>query len=308
MICSLVGACAVSGNDAGSASEQDVSSTSYVDILDFSGTDQGAWYDGIRSLNAQFDDVCGDTFCEGDWSNITPLTFACAASSKAGKVKDCVYTFAASQNDIDVTTGAVMTNAPTFECAVSAPTTAVKLEGVLAGAGSLQAALPGAPSIYEQIGDCFDHPLGATPGRPAGISPVTYVSANDYYSTAASQQKWREAKAALTRGFDNICGDTFCGSDYGDLQSLDFACSVTKSTGKIKSCAWVFGGSYHVVPAHGGGFLDVTSKTFRCPVAVNGTISQLISTLTATGTTDAINRPLPGKTTSAYDALGGCLP
>jgi hypothetical protein len=41
---------------------------------------------------------------------------------------------------------------------------------------------------------------------------------------------------------------------------------------------------------------------------MHGTLSQLISVWTAAGTDDPIQRPLPGVTTSAYDALGGCLP
>jgi hypothetical protein len=104
-----------------------------------------------------------------------------------------------------------------------------------------------------------------------------------------------------------VCGDTFCGSDFGDLQSLALVCSVTKSTGNVKSCSWIFGGSY-MLPARNGAE-DVTSKSFACNVPVKGTLSQLITVLTATDpTTDAIRRPLPGTTTTAYDALGGCLP
>ena len=55
------------------------------------------------------------------------------------------------------------------------------------------------------------------------------------------------------------------------------------------------------------------SKSFRCNVAVNGTLGQLVDNLNAPvvpGQPDAMHRPLPGVTTSAYDALSltGCLP
>jgi hypothetical protein len=40
---------------------------------------------------------------------------------------------------------------------------------------------------------------------------------------------------------------------------------------------------------------------------MHGTMAQLVSALAAPGA-DAIQTPLPGVTTSAYDALGGCLP
>src|SRR3954447_24411774 len=98
------GCLAQGGTDGGEESEQDVSSTTYVDILDFSKTDQGQWYDSIHSLNAQFDQICGDTFCEGDWSNLTPLTFGCSVSSKLGSVKDCAWTFSAADVYVDTRT------------------------------------------------------------------------------------------------------------------------------------------------------------------------------------------------------------
>jgi hypothetical protein len=309
----VLGGCALSGLDEpGDVVEQDSSSTTYVDILDFSKTDQGQWYDLIHSLNHQFDDVCGDTFCEGDWSNLTPLTFGCSVSSKLGNIKACTWTFAASSIEVDQRTAAIVVDAPTFQCPIVMKTTAVKLETLLAGSpDSLHAALPGAPaatpSIYDQLSECFSHPIGSMPGTFATEGNLTYVAGSSYYTSEAGQQKWFDATTALVHGFDNICGDTFCGGDFGDLQALDFECSITKSTGNVKSCAWVFGGSYHVVAAHGGA-LQETSNTFRCNVAIHGTLSQLLETLTAPGTTEAINRSLPGVTTTAYDALLGCLP
>ena len=307
---SLAG-CALSGDgvDGDTGTEEQGVSTTYVDLSEFEKIDQDEWFDNLRKLTTEFNAICGDTFCEGSWSNLTPLTFGCAVTSKAGNVKDCVWTFAASSVDVDVTTAGIFTNAPTFQCPVTIKTTAVKLSHLLAtSSNALQAALPGTPSIYEQLGDCFEHPIGATPGRPAGTSPATYISATSYYTQAASQQKWRAAKSALVAGFDRICGDTFCSSDYGDLQSLDLECSITKSTGNVKKCAWVFGGSYKLVAEHGGGKIAETSQSFRCDFTVAGTLSQLITTLTAPGTSDAINRPLPGGTATAYDALAGCLP
>lgn len=303
----LTGCLASGGDGPGDESEQDVSTTTYVDIFDFPKIDQGQWYDIQRSLNTQFDQICGDTFCEGDWSNITPLSFGCSVTSKLGSVHDCAWTFAASNVDVDPRTAAIISDAPTFQCHITAKTTAVKLAALLAGPDSLDTPLPGAASIYEQLSDCFDHPIGSTPGDFATTGTESYVAARDYYTASASRTRWSKAVGALEDGFDRVCGDTFCGSDFGNLQSLAFECAVTKSTGNVKSCAWVFGGSYEVVPEHGGA-IDLTSKTFRCNVAVKGTMSKLIDTLTAPGTEDAIRRPLPGMTTTAYDALLGCLP
>jgi hypothetical protein len=112
--------------------------------------------------------------------------------------------------------------------------------------------------------------------------------------------------AALHQGFDQVCGDTFCGSDYSDVQALDLGCSVTKSTGNVKNCVWNFGGSYTTVKTNGD--LDLVSKTWSCPVTVHGTIGQMVSVLTSTTDpeTNAIQRTLPGGV-SAYDSIAGCV-
>lgn len=298
----VLGGCATVFDDS-QTDEQSVGRTEYLDILDFT-PDQDAWL-GIRNeLRQEFDDVCGDTFCEGEYANLTSLRFTCSVTSKLGKVKDCVWTFAASQAEVDASTAAIAIDAPTFQCHIRPATTAKKLIALLAGkTDAIHIPLPGTTSIYDALGECFEHPIGQTPIEISGEGS-TYVSADAYYTSTYYYFKWRDAQAALVAGFDRVCGDTFCGGDYGDLRSLDFVCSVTKSTGNVKSCAWVFGGSY----ALPGPTLDVTSDTFRCAVPVKGTLSQLISTLTRDESADPINRPLPGTTSTAYDALLGCLP
>ena len=299
----LLTACAVSGGDA--QVEEASGATQYVNIMDFATTDQGAWYDLVGKLNGEFDQVCGDTFCEGDFANLTPLTFSCSVTSKAGQVKDCAWTFAGSYAFADPKSAALRVNAPTFQCHVAPKTTAAKLIALLAGsADALHETLPGTTgSIYDALVDCFQHPLGGTPFSP-DTTPGTYVDSDAYYTSAAGQTKWAAAKAALVKGFDNICGDTFCGSDYGDLHALQLACSVTKSSGNVKGCTWIFGGSVTNITRTGA--VAPTSKTFACPVPMHGTMAQLVTALTAPG--DAIRQPLPGMPTSAYDALSGCLP
>ena len=295
----------------GSETEQ-ASTTTYVDILDFSKTDQGQWYDLIHNLNHEFDQVCGDTFCEGDYANIEPLTFSCSVSSKAGNVKDCAWTFAAAQVDVDPRTAAILVDAPTFQCHFKMKTTAVKLTQLLAGADPLHAALPGAPaatpSIYDQLSDCLEHPIGQTPGTFATTGPLSYVSARDYYTSSAGLDRWYAGTTALKNGFDNVCGDTFCSGDFGDLQAMDFTCAITKSTGNVKSCMWTFGGSWHLV-AEQGGAQQITAQTFRCKVADEGHAVEVPRrAVWRRATTSRSTAPLPGMTTTAYDALLDCLP
>ena len=77
----LLAACVTNG-DTLDGSEQDTTATTYVDIQEFGNGAEDAWY-GIRDkLNGEFDQVCGDTFCEGDFSNITPLSVFCSVTSK----------------------------------------------------------------------------------------------------------------------------------------------------------------------------------------------------------------------------------
>ncbi len=308
------GGCATTGGDDSVGSEQDVTSTSYVDLMDFPKVDQGQWYDLIRKLNTSFTHACGDTYCEGDYSNLTPLTFACSATSKAGNVHECVWTFGAADVEVDTRTAGVLVNSPTFQCKIAMKTTATKLVAILAATDNpLDATIPGAPgTIGAQLTDCFDHPIGATPITFATTGTPSYVAASTYYATTAGKNRWTAANKVLLDGFNNVCGDTFCSSDFSDMQSMKFECAITKSTGNVKSCAWVFVGSSHWVVATEGGKVEENSQAWRCNVPVKGTLSQLLDNLNAPvvpGQPQPIDRPLPGVTTSAYDALSnGCLP
>ncbi len=299
----VLGACATTGDD-GAVDEQDSTATQYVQIQDFNSAED-AWYGITATLNGQFDQVCGDTFCEGDFSNLTPLRLFCSVTSKIGNVHDCAWTFTASTHEVDTRTANVAVEAVTYQCHFKPKTTGPKLIAMLAGAADpLHLQLSGMTSIYDVLGDCFAHPIGATP-ITVSAPGSTYVDAADYYTTPANSARWTASTQALHEGFDQVCGDTFCGSDYSDVQALDLGCSVTKSTGNVKACVWNFGGSYTTIKKNGD--LDLVSTTWSCPVAVHGTISQLITVLTSTGDpSDPIQRPLPGGT-SAYDSIAGCV-
>jgi hypothetical protein len=65
----------------------------YTDLDTFSweaGEAQGlAWSEATRRLAAGFDDVCGDSFCEGEYPDITPLRFACSVNVNTKLVSRC---------------------------------------------------------------------------------------------------------------------------------------------------------------------------------------------------------------------------
>jgi hypothetical protein len=292
----------VSASDDTTADQQDSSSTSYVEIQEFGVNGaEDAWYSITSTMNGQFNDVCGDTFCEGDFSNITPLRLFCSVTSKVGNIHDCAWTFTASQHEIDPKSAAVAIDAVTYQCHFKPATTGTKLIALLQGSTDpLHLALPGMGSVYDTLGDCFAHPIGATPITIG--TGTTYVDAADYY---AAPVRWDTAVTNLKAGFDDVCGDTFCGSDYSDVQALDLGCSVTKSTGNVKNCVWNFGGSFTTINKNGT--LALTSKTWSCPVAVHGTLAQMLAVLANPGdTSNAIQRALPGGT-SAYDSVAGCV-
>ena len=204
-------ACVSGIGDASDSESQDVSGTTYIELQDFSKVDQGAWYDATQNLNNQFLAACPGSYCTGEFANLTPLTFSCAVSSKEGIVHDCSWTFAASQVVVEPTTAVMQISTCRRSCARTsrAKTTAVKQLPILAATGSLDTPLPGEPSIDDQLAGCFDHPIGATPITEGALTPLTYVAASSYYTTAASKAKWAASQAALLLGFNNVCGDTF---------------------------------------------------------------------------------------------------
>jgi len=133
---------------------------SYVDVYDYFTSDAQfeAWYSLRTRLEAGFDDICGDTFCEGDWSNITPLRLRCSVQRGSGRIGRCVWSFAASNEEIDARTGAIDVETHAWECVLPiAPHTPIDaLLAALAGDDPLQTPLPGTDrTIYDGLGDCL---------------------------------------------------------------------------------------------------------------------------------------------------------
>ena len=120
------------------------------------------------------------------------------------------------------------------------------------------------------------------------------------------QNRWFELTGALRHDFDDICGDTFCEGDFSNLESMSFRCSVSTRTGQIKTCLWLFAGSYESVTASSGNIRPV-AKFFSCAIPVTGTPHALLDALLAPQGRGPLWRPLPGTTSSISDHLGDCL-
>lgn len=142
------------------AAANSAQSSGYIEISGYLRDEAqiNAWYELRHYLRENFDDICGDTFCEGDYSNIEALRFACSVDDSSGVLGQCVWTFAASNEEIDTTTGKIVVSPKAWRCRapLARKTTAQALLGALAGERPLYAPLPGTvKSIYDGLIDCL---------------------------------------------------------------------------------------------------------------------------------------------------------
>lgn len=298
----------VANTDEPSQLSADATATTYVEALDYwkAPGDRAAWQAMIKKVEHEFDDVCGDTFCGGDYSNLTSLGFTCSVTSQRGSTHECVWTFAGSSHLVKASTGTVAASVASFQCRIELKSSARALLTLLGQAGgdpSIRRVLPGTTqSLYDVVGDCFQHPVGASPVSQ-GLG-TTYSDAAD--ATGTDQGAYYDAEGALRASFDARCGDTFCSGAYPNLSALRLACSARATTGTLKECKWLIEGSYQTIEPSTGA-ITVHPKSSRCILPVKGSVTQLITTLNAPSAVPPIDRPLPGTTKSAYDALLGCL-
>ncbi|AUX47494.1 hypothetical protein SOCE26_090150 [Sorangium cellulosum] len=135
---------------------------SFVDAGSYftSADEIDAWYALLRALDDDLDAVCGDTFCEGEYSNYKPLRFRCSVEEHTGTIGSCVWVLAASNEEILPSTGDVEVDARIFLCEMPvAPETAVvDLVKALSAPldRAIDAALPGTDvSLYDGLAGCL---------------------------------------------------------------------------------------------------------------------------------------------------------
>jgi hypothetical protein len=139
-----------------------LSQSAYVDVRDYltAAEDIDLWYTLTRALKTDFDAICGDTFCEGDYSNYESLGFRCSVEQRTGNMGHCVWIFAASQEEIVPSTGAVEVRAQLWQCSMPlGPHTPVAtfLHALSsANVHPIDALLPGSGrSLYGGLIDCL---------------------------------------------------------------------------------------------------------------------------------------------------------
>lgn len=138
---------------------------------------------------------------------------------------------------------------------------------------------------------------------PAIAGP--YADTSAYLRSDAHIEAWYGMTRALKRGFDEICGDTFCEGEFSNIESLRYRCSVHRSTGRIGTCVWIFAASNEQIePITGRIVVQQGFWQCRTPLAPRTTIEELLAALAG----DApLYAPLPGSDRSVFDSLIDCL-
>ena len=131
-----------------------------------------------------------------------------------------------------------------------------------------------------------------------------YVELNEYLWEADSDGAiaWQSTKRRLASQFDQACGDSWCEGEYPHIAPLRFVCSMNRNTKRVARCSWSFALAETSVGA--GGTITARTTTKSCNVEVGASASELT---TALNVDDPLRAKLPGKATSIYDALIGCL-
>ena len=132
----------------------------YVDLIDYPR--QEANWDRFFALEGRlqygFDAICGDTFCEGEYSDIRALRLRCSVDAVRGTVHECLWAFAASELAVSRNDGAIVARQPTWLCPLPlVPGTPVEaFHAALAARNPLHDPLPGtSESTYDGLTGCI---------------------------------------------------------------------------------------------------------------------------------------------------------
>lgn len=132
----------------------------YLDArIYLSGAQLDAWYEMTRRLKINFDDVCGDTFCEGEYSNIEALRYNCSVDRASGHIGMCAWTFAASNEEVEPASGNILVQQGAWRCRTPLEQNVAigELMSALAGNMPMYAPLPGSNRTIMEglVDDCF---------------------------------------------------------------------------------------------------------------------------------------------------------
>lgn len=113
------------------------------------------WAATKAKLPDAFDDACGDTFCEGEYQDISALGLSCATNRTSGAVTTCTWSFALANTRV-AEDGTVGAETSTTRCAIAVGAPASDLVAALDVDEPLHAALPGrTTSLFDALIDCL---------------------------------------------------------------------------------------------------------------------------------------------------------
>jgi hypothetical protein len=291
LLAAILPACTPSSS---TTSEGDLTGTHYYPIeTRLTGADLTRWEAAKATLIKGFDDVCGDTFCEGDYSNMAHVALDCSIT-QSGYVKECTWVLGGSIEYVDGATGTITVDAKMWSCTI--PVQSKTTPFLEAAESGVQEPMPGSgKSFYEGLSSCLAGVIGNQPPASTG---TTYVELADYLGG----WEWFGQRDALSRDFAGVCGDTFCEGKYANITGLRLACATNSATGAVVGCRWTFAESNLTVNSKG--HVSPKNKLTQCPISVQGQASAVTTALTGT---DPLNAPLPGSNKSLMTQLGACL-
>jgi hypothetical protein len=126
--------------------------------LEDHGGDVDGWFGLTGRLKSDFDNICGDTFCGGDYPPFA-VNLDCSVNLSTGKISRCSWLFAGAYASIDPQLGTVKQNKKFWTCSLpwSGLTPAdliAKLGTSTPGDTALQRQLPSGKSTYDALGTC----------------------------------------------------------------------------------------------------------------------------------------------------------
>jgi len=150
------------------------------------------------------------------------------------------------------------------------------------------------------------------------VASLLFVDAPTYFASEEGRsvytpRQYRESVEGLVAQFEEICGDTFCEGDYGNLTTLALDCSIQSTSGKVGACVWTIAGSYATIDPETGR-VRVRHAVRACDFGIAGDAPTLAAYLAEAGVPGGFGRGLrtvvvPGRSDgkTLYQVLDGCL-
>lgn len=135
------------------------SDSKYIEIGQYlQNQERDQWLDVQYYVRQNFDDICGDTICEGEFPNIQAMDYNCAVDRTNGKLSQCMWTFLATSSRAPTREGQVQTDVHAWHCiSPLAPNTHAKeLLAALGGWKPIWTPLPGtSTTLWDGMLDCM---------------------------------------------------------------------------------------------------------------------------------------------------------